>query len=181
MAERCPLCQGKLQNGECVSCGYRIPDEDDISALYNYDPSDYPQPEEEHIREIIPDVQMEEIYPDRPDPIDIKVRNDQGKTIGQNGNFSYGQQGQYGQPLNGQGSPYIRAEIPVINSRDSMVSKGRVLPITERGTRSDSTVRRDSTDGIPVRADITAADSSPGTIHQTFLPTPANFVQNIFG
>ncbi len=108
MAERCPLCQGKLQNGECVSCGYRIPDEDDISALYNYDPSDYPQPEEEHIREIIPDVQMEEIYPDRPDPIDIKVRNDQGKTIGQNGNFSYGQQGQYGQPLNGQGSPYYQ-------------------------------------------------------------------------
>lgn len=120
MAERCPLCQGKLQNGECVSCGYRPPDEEDISALYNYDPSDYPQPqsEEEHIREITPEVQMEEIYPNRPEPIEIKVRDSQGKTIGQNGqnsqgspyyqsgqNSPYGQQGQYG---GNQGNPYYQ-------------------------------------------------------------------------
>ena len=43
MAVKCPLCGGKTVNSECVSCGYRLPDESDISSLYNYDPSDYPQ------------------------------------------------------------------------------------------------------------------------------------------
>ncbi len=66
-AERCPLCQGKLQSGKCVSCGYRMPDEDDISALYNYDPSDHPQPEEENIREMIPEIPEE----DDPETEDI--------------------------------------------------------------------------------------------------------------
>ncbi len=123
MAERCPLCQGKLQNGECLSCGYRIPDEDEISALYNYDPSDYPQPEQEqeHIREIIPDVQMEEIYPNRPEPVNLKVRNSQGKTVRKNygqtaqndqpyyrqQNNQYPQTGQYGQNA-GQLPPYYQ-------------------------------------------------------------------------
>ena len=105
MAERCPLCQGKLKNGECASCGYRIPDENEISALYNYDPDDYPQPEQvtDHIREIIPDVKMEEIYPDRPEPVNFKVRNSRGKTIHQSYNDQSGgnyQSGQYGQNNN---------------------------------------------------------------------------------
>lgn len=43
MAVKCPLCGGKTVNNECTSCGYRLPDENDLSSLYNYDPSDYPQ------------------------------------------------------------------------------------------------------------------------------------------
>lgn len=43
MAVKCPLCGGKTVNNECTSCGYRLPDESDLSSLYNYDPSDYPQ------------------------------------------------------------------------------------------------------------------------------------------
>lgn len=102
-AERCPLCQSRLKDGECPSCGYRLPDEAGLSALYNYDPTDYPQ-EQPAVREITPEHQMEEIYPGRPEPIDFKVRNDEGKTIGgtQNSpyyqnNRQYGQYGQYGQ------------------------------------------------------------------------------------
>ena len=82
-AERCPLCQSKLKNGECLSCGYRPPSEGDISALYNYDPSDYPQ--EQPVREIMPDVQMEEIYPGRPEMPDIKVHDGQNNTTGMYG------------------------------------------------------------------------------------------------
>ncbi len=139
MAERCPLCQGKIQNGECVSCGYRIPDEDDISALYNYDPSDYPQPEEEHIREITPDVQMEEIYPNRPDPIDIKVRNDQGKTMGQGSpygqsrNSLYGQQGQYGQNQSGSGAPYYQNGNSVYRQQGQYGQQGQGTPYYRTG------------------------------------------------
>ena len=101
-AERCPLCQSKLKNGECLSCGYRPPDESDISALYNYDPTDYPQPQQA-IREIIPDVQMEEIYPNRPAMPDIKVHDDQNNTIG-----GYGGQGVYVNktPQNNNPNPY---------------------------------------------------------------------------
>lgn len=102
-AEKCPLCQNKLKNGECPSCGYKLPDEGDISAYYNYDPSDYPQ-EQPAVREITPEIQMEEIYPNRPEPIDFKVRNDDGKTVGSpygQNNGGYGQTGQQG-----QNSPY---------------------------------------------------------------------------
>lgn len=98
-AEKCPLCQSRLKNGECESCGYRIPNEDNISAYYNYDPSDYPQ-EQPAVREITPEVQMEEIYPGRPEPIDFKVRNDEGKTVKSpytQNNGGYGQSGQQGQ------------------------------------------------------------------------------------
>lgn len=80
MFKKCPLCQGKLVNGECISCGYKPPDEGDISALYNYDPSDYPQ-EEPKMREIAPDPFMEEIYPDRQNAPKFKVRDDEGKTV----------------------------------------------------------------------------------------------------
>ena len=78
-SNNCPLCMGKLTNGEFLSCGYKLPDEEALSAVYNYDPSDYPQQQPE-MREITPDVQMEEIYPNRPEPI-FKVRDDEGKTV----------------------------------------------------------------------------------------------------
>lgn len=96
-AEKCPLCQSRLKNGECESCGYRLPDEGDISALYNYDPSDYPQ-EQPAVREITPEYQMEEIYPGRPEPLDFKVRDSQGQTVaGNQGGSYYRNNGQYGQ------------------------------------------------------------------------------------
>ena len=117
LAERCPLCQGKLQNGECLSCGYKIPDEDEISALYNYDPSDYPQPEQEHIREIIPDVQPEEIYPGRPEPVNLKVRNSQGETVRKN----YGQTAQNNQP-------YYRQQNSQYNQAGQYGQSGAQLP-----------------------------------------------------
>ena len=80
MPKKCPLCQGKIVNGECISCGYRPPDEGDLSSLYNYDPSDYPQ-EEPQMREIAPDPYMEEIYPNPQNAPKFKVRDDQGKTV----------------------------------------------------------------------------------------------------
>lgn len=74
--KKCPLCGGKLDKNYCDSCGYSVPDEEDISALYNYDPSDYPQ-EEPAIREITPEHITEEIYPNRPEPVEFKVREEE--------------------------------------------------------------------------------------------------------
>lgn len=37
---RCPLCGGRILYGECADCGYRLPDEDKLSAPYNLDPED---------------------------------------------------------------------------------------------------------------------------------------------
>lgn len=37
---RCPLCGGRILHGECAECGYRLPDEDKLSAPYNLDPED---------------------------------------------------------------------------------------------------------------------------------------------
>lgn len=71
-AKRCPLCGGNVKDNYCDSCGYSLPDEEDISALYNYDPTDYPQ-EEPAIREITPEHITEEIYPNRPEPFEFKV------------------------------------------------------------------------------------------------------------
>ncbi|MDE6710608.1 MAG: hypothetical protein K2J76_08975 [Oscillospiraceae bacterium] len=77
-AKKCPLCGGHVKNNYCDSCGYSLPDEEDISALYNYDPSDYPQ-EEPAIREITPEHITEEIYPNRPEPMEFKVREEEKK------------------------------------------------------------------------------------------------------
>lgn len=74
-AKRCPLCGGNVKDNYCDSCGYSLPDEEDISALYNYDPSDYPQ-EEPAIREITPKHITEEIFPNRPEPFKFEVRED---------------------------------------------------------------------------------------------------------
>ena len=77
-AKKCPLCGGNVKNNYCDSCGYSLPDEGDISALYNYDPSDYPQ-EEPAVREITPEHITEEIYPNRPEPMEFKVREEEKK------------------------------------------------------------------------------------------------------
>lgn len=39
--KKCPLCGGRITNGSCSDCGYSMPDEELISSVYNYDPSDY--------------------------------------------------------------------------------------------------------------------------------------------
>lgn len=74
MAAKCPLCGGRTVNNECMSCGYRLPDEDDISSLYNYDPSDYPQPQE---KPAVPETGYNYAEPVPPEPVDtpeIRVR-----------------------------------------------------------------------------------------------------------
>ena len=77
---RCPLCMEKLKNGECVSCGYKLPDEENISSIYDAEPSAYLEAEPA-VREITPAVQMEEIYPNREEMPKFKVRDDEGKTV----------------------------------------------------------------------------------------------------
>ncbi len=77
---RCPLCMEKLRGGECVSCGYRLPDEENISSIYDAEPAEYPEPEPA-IREITPEIQMEEIYPNRAEAPVFKVRDDEGHTV----------------------------------------------------------------------------------------------------
>ncbi len=76
---RCPLCMEKLKHGECASCGYKLPDEENISSIYNTEPVSQPEPEP--IREITPEIQMEEIYPNRDSALKFKVRDDKGKTV----------------------------------------------------------------------------------------------------
>ena len=78
--ERCPLCMEKLRGGECASCGHKLPDEENISSIYDYEPAEYPEPEPA-IREITPEVQMEEIYPNRAETPMFKVRDDEGHTV----------------------------------------------------------------------------------------------------
>ena len=38
--KKCPLCGSRLLNGSCNECGYSLPDETEISSMYNYDPDD---------------------------------------------------------------------------------------------------------------------------------------------
>lgn len=93
----CPLCGGKLKNNYCESCGYDVPEDDDLSALYDMEPEN--DAFGEVVREITPDVQSEEIYPNRPAGFDtayeqyqqpkFKVRDNEGNTVHQN---PYGQQ-----------------------------------------------------------------------------------------
>ncbi len=93
----CPLCGGKLNNNYCESCGYDVPEDDDLSALYDMEPEN--DAFGEVVREITPDVQSEEIYPNRPAGFDtayeqyqqpkFKVRDNERNTVHQN---PYGQQ-----------------------------------------------------------------------------------------
>ena len=71
MIERCPLCGGALAENTCESCGYALPQDEELAALYNLDPADYPQ--ENTVREIIPEHISEEIYPNRERTV-VKVR-----------------------------------------------------------------------------------------------------------
>ncbi|MDE5860237.1 MAG: hypothetical protein K2H23_07660, partial [Oscillospiraceae bacterium] len=63
MAEKCPLCGGVLAGDICESCGYALPRDEELAALYNLDPIDYPH--EAPVREIIPEHISEEIYQNR--------------------------------------------------------------------------------------------------------------------
>ncbi|MBQ8826692.1 MAG: hypothetical protein IJ007_06330 [Oscillospiraceae bacterium] len=38
--KKCPLCGSRLLGGTCNECGYSVPDETEISSMYNYDPDD---------------------------------------------------------------------------------------------------------------------------------------------
>ncbi|MDE7302806.1 MAG: hypothetical protein K2N60_05755 [Oscillospiraceae bacterium] len=86
----CPLCGGKLKNNYCESCGYDVPNDDEgLSAIYDMDPEN--DAFGEVVREITPEVQSEEIYPNRPAGFDtayeqpkFKVRDNEGKTVHQN-------------------------------------------------------------------------------------------------
>ena len=101
MAAKCPLCGGKTVNNECMSCGYRLPDEDDISSLYNYDPSDYPQPQE---KPTMPETGYNYAEPEPADTPEIKVRenpyaeNTGGASPYANNNGA--------EPNNNNGNPY---------------------------------------------------------------------------
>ncbi|MCM1024165.1 MAG: hypothetical protein NC395_08925 [Prevotella sp.] len=120
-AKKCPLCGGKLKGSYCESCGYDVPEDDDLSMVYDMDPEN--DAFGEQVREIIPEVQMEEIYPNR-EPPKFKVRDEDGKTVRRNyqspppspppyaggGNYgNYGgqaQQAQQAQQGNPPPSPY---------------------------------------------------------------------------
>lgn len=48
--KKCPLCMGRITDGFCADCGYRIPDEEEfeqMSSLYDFEPDNYPKPEPE--------------------------------------------------------------------------------------------------------------------------------------
>ena len=117
-AQKCPLCMGKLTAGECPSCGYRLPDEEDISAIYDYEPDDYPQ-EQPAMREITPDVQMEEIYPNRPEPVQFKVRDNDGQTIRGEYNSNTANNTNNGNPYANGGNPYANNGNPYANQNGS--------------------------------------------------------------
>ena len=53
---RCPLCSGRLNNGVCESCGYELPDEEEIVRPYDYIPDRVEEDEDKT-------VDMPEIYP----------------------------------------------------------------------------------------------------------------------
>lgn len=38
-SEKCPLCGGNVLLGECSSCGYALPDTEQLSAPYDFDPA----------------------------------------------------------------------------------------------------------------------------------------------
>ncbi len=43
MAKKCPLCQGKVEQGYCISCGYKVPDEseiEDLTSRYSLNPDE---------------------------------------------------------------------------------------------------------------------------------------------
>lgn len=131
----CPLCGGKLKNNYCESCGYDVPGDDDLSALYDMNPEN--DAFGEVVREITPEVQTEEIYPNRPAGFDtayeqpkFKVRDNKGKTVHQNyqnqspppppfAGQNVGNGGAYGTPPNtgaqNNGGNYVPPPSPFAN------------------------------------------------------------------
>lgn len=110
---------GKLTAGECPSCGYRLPNEEDISAIYDYEPDNYPQ-EQPAMREITPDVQMDEIYPNRPEPVQFKVRDNEGQTVRGEYKGNNAANSNNGNPYaNQNGSPYANGGNPYANQNGS--------------------------------------------------------------
>ena len=72
--KKCPLCGGRITKGSCSDCGYSMPDEELISSVYNYDPSDYNIKEQraEQEREMsMPDI-SEDVIPEVKNQINIQ-------------------------------------------------------------------------------------------------------------
>lgn len=82
MLTKCPLCGEELAGKACAVCGYVLPDEEKLTALYDLDPDEC-HSEELPVREITPVHLTDEIYPNRPvrsevvpeaKPIIVRVR-----------------------------------------------------------------------------------------------------------
>lgn len=61
---KCPLCGEELSGNSCIVCGYVLPDEEKLTALYDLAPDEC-HSEELSVREITPVHLTEEIYPNR--------------------------------------------------------------------------------------------------------------------
>lgn len=124
--EKCPLCGERLVKNLCENCGFAVPDETEISSLYNLDPSD---DEPEPIREITPEHITEEIYPNRPEPVEFKVREEEKPApfVNPYANQNNGAAGQRqaGQPYNMPASP-PRQQNPYANN-------GSFTPYSQNG------------------------------------------------
>ncbi|MGN0587350.1 MAG: hypothetical protein ACI4JF_08700 [Oscillospiraceae bacterium] len=71
MYDVCPLCGGKIVRGECKVCGYEPPEESDIAAPYDIDPSNdrFGTTEDKYIP-------FEELYPQRKADVKQEERQD---------------------------------------------------------------------------------------------------------
>lgn len=74
--KKCPLCSGTVSNGQCIDCGYILPDEEEMktmSSLYDFDPDNYPEPEKYQttVEEMGADLKYAE--PSEPQPIRVEV------------------------------------------------------------------------------------------------------------
>ncbi|MCL2054724.1 MAG: hypothetical protein FWG90_09885 [Oscillospiraceae bacterium] len=71
-AKKCPLCGGKIILEYCDACGFRVPDEKNISALYDLTPDSYPTYVENN-SDFIPASMEREAALDLPPPPPIQV------------------------------------------------------------------------------------------------------------
>ena len=75
MNDICPICGGKILKGECISCGYVLPNEELIVAPYDYNPDDYNLSDEN--KQVI----MDEIDTDTDKYPDFKVNETKNEVI----------------------------------------------------------------------------------------------------
>ncbi len=71
--ERCPLCGENVVGGQCPSCGYVLPDKDELDYMTNMmdaDPVSYPAPEPEPEPEPVP-MPMRDVTPEEAAEQDI--------------------------------------------------------------------------------------------------------------